>query len=334
MTTAAASQGRDARDLRDELPDRLDGREAARVSRRPAPAVTCRAPTTPGPLLSRALDYINTELRRWSPSCAAQGLARQHRDHPLGQARPVAAGSQHADADQRRTDHRRDQRRPGPDGCTRAPATWSTRGTDDDAFPVWLQDRSQAAADFVKDYLWTHSATGNTYNAAPTADAASTRVWRRSTPGAAAARYFGVAISDPRHPDIWGVVQARRRLHRRTAKIAEHGGANPGDRERAAGGVRARHRPNRAARLGSRCRRLRSHRRSCACSARSRRAAGRPDRAHAGPPGPALAVADRLAGRLRASASHRARSPVCGADPPAVGSCAPGGGLGRVCTSV
>ena len=33
--------------------------------------------------------------------------------------------------------------------------------TDDDGMLLWLSDRSQAAADFVKQYLLTHSAAGN-----------------------------------------------------------------------------------------------------------------------------------------------------------------------------
>ena len=45
---------------------------------------------TPGPLLSRALDYINTQVGSMVSELRSQGLAAQHRDHPLGQARPVA----------------------------------------------------------------------------------------------------------------------------------------------------------------------------------------------------------------------------------------------------
>ena len=47
--------------------------------------------------------------------------------------------------------------------------------------------------------------------------------------GKAAARYFGVPLSDPRHPDVWGVVQVGV-VYTGGTKIAEHGGANPADR--------------------------------------------------------------------------------------------------------
>ena len=48
--------------------------------------------------------------------------------------------------------------------------------------------------------------------------------------GRAAARYFGVPGSDPRHPNAWGVVQVGVVDTGGTGKIAEHGGANPADR--------------------------------------------------------------------------------------------------------
>ena len=48
--------------------------------------------------------------------------------------------------------------------------------------------------------------------------------------GKEAARYFGVPASDPRHPDVWGVVQVGV-VYTGGTKIAEHGGANPADRD-------------------------------------------------------------------------------------------------------
>ncbi len=48
--------------------------------------------------------------------------------------------------------------------------------------------------------------------------------------GSGAAQYFGVPVSDPRHPDVWGVVQVGV-VSTGGSKIAEHGGANPADRD-------------------------------------------------------------------------------------------------------
>jgi Bacterial low temperature requirement A protein (LtrA) len=49
--------------------------------------------------------------------------------------------------------------------------------------------------------------------------------------GRAAARYFGVPASDPRHPDVSGVVSVGVVYTGGKGKIAEHGGANPADRD-------------------------------------------------------------------------------------------------------
>jgi hypothetical protein len=79
----------------------------------------------------------------------------------------------------------------------------------------------------VKEYLWNHSATGVAYDG-------SSRTLAHSGlaeifAGKAAAKYFGVPVSDPRHPDVWGVVQVGV-VYTGGKKIAEHGGANPADR--------------------------------------------------------------------------------------------------------
>jgi hypothetical protein len=102
-------------------------------------------------------------------------------------------------------------------------------GTDDDAIMWWLSDRSRAAARFVRHYLWTHSATGNTATGASRTLAHSGL--RKIYAGRASARYFGVPQSDPNHPDVWGVVQVGVVYTGGRGKIAEHGGANPADRD-------------------------------------------------------------------------------------------------------
>ena len=80
----------------------------------------------------------------------------------------------------------------------------------------------------MKDYLWNHTATGVAYDG-------STRTLAHSGlaeifAGKGAAQYFGVPSSDPRHPDVWGVVQVGV-VYTGGSKIAEHGGANPADRD-------------------------------------------------------------------------------------------------------
>jgi hypothetical protein len=94
---------------------------------------------------------------------------------------------------------------------------------------MWLNPKTQQAADFVRNYLLTHSATGNTVDGNPRT--LSQSGLRKVFAGASAARYFGVPVSDPRHPDIWGIVQHGVVYTGGKGKIAEHGGADPQDRD-------------------------------------------------------------------------------------------------------
>lgn len=91
-----------------------------------------------------------------------------------------------------------------------------------------MSDRSQQATDFVKTYLLSHPRTGNTVDGSSRTLQSSGLV--KVYAGAAAARYFHVSPSDPRHPDVWGVVQHGVVYTGGKGKIAEHGGANIEDR--------------------------------------------------------------------------------------------------------
>jgi len=48
--------------------------------------------------------------------------------------------------------------------------------------------------------------------------------------GRESAEFFGVANSDPHHPDVFGIAQVGT-IYTTGSKIAEHGGDNPGDRD-------------------------------------------------------------------------------------------------------
>ncbi len=182
--------------------------------------------TTPGPLLQRALDFIDAKLQAMDEEIHAQGLA---------DSTAIIVSAKHGQSPQ------------DPDSLTRIKdgpiieainAAWAAAhpgagalivaGTDDDAWQSYLSDTSQRAAGFVKDYLWNHSATGVAYDGSSRTLAHSglSEIYA----GRAAARYFGVPVSDPRHPDVWGVVQVGV-VYTGGTKIAEHGGANPADRD-------------------------------------------------------------------------------------------------------
>lgn len=99
---------------------------------------------------------------------------------------------------------------------------------DDDGMLLWLSNRSQAAAECAKNYLWNHTATGVTYSGGSRTLQHSGL--RQIFAGQESAQYFHVAAADPRHPDVFGISQVGV-VYTTGSKIAEHGGANPGDRD-------------------------------------------------------------------------------------------------------
>jgi hypothetical protein len=180
----------------------------------------------PGPLLVRALDYINTKVGAMVSKIRAQRLAG---------STAIIISAKHG---QSPTDPNTLARVPdGPiiDGIN---AAWKAAhpgagdlvifSTDDDGMLLWLSDRSQKAADFVKNYLLTHSASGNNIGGNPITVSASGL--RAVFAGAASAKFFGVPNGDPRHPDVLGIVQHGVVYTGGKAKIAEHGGFDTQDR--------------------------------------------------------------------------------------------------------
>jgi Type I phosphodiesterase / nucleotide pyrophosphatase len=182
--------------------------------------------TTPGPLLSSALDYIDVQLKRIVDEIQARGLAG---------STAIILTAKHGQSPQDPNQLTRIDDGPIIDAIN---AAWTAAhpgagnlivaGTDDDLWQSYLSDNSQAAADFVRNYLWNHTATGVTYSGAP-------RTLQHSGlaqiyAGKAAADFFHVPASDPRHPDVFARVQVGV-VYTGGSKIAEHGGDNPADRD-------------------------------------------------------------------------------------------------------
>ncbi len=183
--------------------------------------------TVPGPLLVRALNYINTQVSEMVARIQAQGLAG---------STAIIISAKHG---QSPTDPGDLARVPDSPIISAINAAWTAAhpgakalvifSTDDDGMLLWLSNRSQAAADFVKQYLLTHSAAGNNVNGNPITVSASglTKVYA----GAPSAAFYGVPASDPRHPDVTGIAQHGVVYTGGKAKIAEHGGDDPQDRD-------------------------------------------------------------------------------------------------------
>jgi hypothetical protein len=181
---------------------------------------------TPGPLLSSALDFVNDALQRMDQELQSKGIAG---------STAIILTAKHGQSPQGSNQLTRIDDGPIIDAIN---AAWTAQhpgagklivaGTDDDLWQSYLSNRSQAAADFVKSYLWNHSATGATYGGGsrtlPHSGLAQIYAGWQS------AAFFGVSPADPRHPDVFGRVQVGV-VYTGGTKIAEHGGDNPADRD-------------------------------------------------------------------------------------------------------
>jgi hypothetical protein len=195
---------------------------------------------TPGPLLRRALDFINTEVERMAVEIDKQGL---------GSSTAIIVSAKHGQSPQDplaltrisdgtiidKIEAAWHKAHPGTGKLIGADPGNQAAGSRDDAFPLWLRIHTPEAIKFVRDYLWNPPATGNTYNVHNALEAGPPRTLEHSGlaqlfVGEAAARYFGTTLADPRHPDVWGVVQHGVVYTGHLAKIAEHGGAGFEDR--------------------------------------------------------------------------------------------------------
>jgi hypothetical protein len=181
---------------------------------------------TPGPLLSRALDFVDAQVGRLADAIKAAGLEK---------STAVILSAKHGQSPQ------------DPAALTRIPdgpivdalnAAWTAVhpgagalvafSIDDDGMLLWLNDRSPAAESFAKRFLLQHSGTGNDIAGNPKPYSASGL--RLVYAGADAAAFMGVPFADARVPDVIGISQVGV-VYTSKKKIAEHGGDNPQDRE-------------------------------------------------------------------------------------------------------
>jgi hypothetical protein len=184
---------------------------------------------TPGPLLTKALEFIDTQVGRLQAGIQTARLAG---------STTIILSAKHGQAPQDPSTLRRVDDGKIVDGIN---AGWTALHpnaaalvdftVDDDAMLMWLSDRSTEAETFVKQYLLTHSAPANTITDAK-------GVYSTSVPasgltsvytGAAADALVGAKKGDLHAPDLIGIVQPGVVYTGNVKKIAEHGGNAPGD---------------------------------------------------------------------------------------------------------
>ncbi|MEO8749936.1 MAG: alkaline phosphatase family protein [Allobranchiibius sp.] len=184
----------------------------------------------PGPLLQRALGYVNREV--------GQMVARISRDGLAGST-TIIISAKHGQAPQNPATLRRVD-----DGAiiNALNKKWATKhqgakplvtfSVNDDGMLIWLSDRSSAAQSFIKQYLLTHTAPANRIkdpkgvHSTTVSASGLTRVYT----GRAADKLLGAPADDPHAPDLVGIAQPGVVYTSGVSKIAEHGGDNPADR--------------------------------------------------------------------------------------------------------
>ncbi|MGZ4390520.1 MAG: alkaline phosphatase family protein [Gaiellaceae bacterium] len=257
--------------------------------------------TTPGPLLAGALDYVNAQLQRMVDTI--------HRDG-LESSTAIIVTAKHGQSPQDPLLLKRIKDGPIIDAIN---AAWTTQtgdpnnlivaGTDDDLWQSYLSVKTQAAADFVKNYLWNHDATAVLYNndgvhrgTVQVLHSGLAQIYA----GQEAANFFGVPYSDPRYPDVFGRVQVGV-VYTGGSKIAEHGGDNPGDRHVPILVYAPEHGKASLQRAVDRDHPGCTHD-PAAARTRSRLATGRPAGGHTGPPRPQLGLVPTRGAELTAGA--------------------------------
>ena len=186
---------------------------------------------TPGPLLASALDFVNTEVGRLTAEI-------QHRG--LGSSTTIILSAKHGQSPIDLSDLRRvddgaiiDAINAGWAKTHPKAAPLVAFSVDDDAMLIWLSDRRADALAFVANYLRTHSAPANLATDPKgvfSATVSSSGLAHIYT-GGAADTLVRARNGDARTPDVIGIAQHGVVYTGKTAKISEHGGDSPDDRD-------------------------------------------------------------------------------------------------------
>jgi hypothetical protein len=178
---------------------------------------------TPGPVLTNALDFIDQSLDKMVSALKQRGLfnstaiivSAKHGQSPMNLA-----------ALNRINDGKIIDALNAAWKGSHPGATLVAFGVDDDGMILWLNDRSDAATEFARQFLVNYHDSTASVDGKPVTSAG---LWQVYT-GQAAAQLIGVKESDPRVPDVIGIAQYGVVYTSHKAKIAEHGGDHPEDR--------------------------------------------------------------------------------------------------------
>ena len=181
--------------------------------------------TIPGPVLSNALDFVDQSLGLLVSTLDGRGLIDDT---------AIIVSAKHGQSPMDISQLNRIKDGKIIDALN---AAWNTdfplaanplvaQGTDDDAMLLWLNDRSDTATSYAKNFLSNYSDLSASVDGIAFTSAGLTEIHA----GADAAAFIGVDPSDPRVPDVIGIAQYGVVFTGHKAKIAEHGGNGFEDR--------------------------------------------------------------------------------------------------------
>jgi hypothetical protein len=184
--------------------------------------------STPGPVLSNALDFVDQSLGSMVSALENRGLLNDT---------AIIVSAKHGQSPMNLAALNRIKDGMIIDALN---AAWNTShqggnanttplvafGVDDDGMLLWLSDRSKTATEYASNFLLNYANGAASVDGKPVTSAGLSQVYV----GAAAAQLMGVAQSDPRVPDVIGIAQYGVVYTGHKAKIAEHGGNHTEDR--------------------------------------------------------------------------------------------------------
>ena len=190
-----------------------------------------QADGTPGPLLRRALNFVDAQVG---------GLSAAIRHDGLSAVTTIILSAKHGQAPVDASTLRRVDDGKIIDALDAAWATTHPKAgalvafsVDDDSMLLWLTDRSSTALNFAKRYLSSHSAPANTITdpkgvySTTVPSSGLTRIYT----GSAADTLVRARSGDPHAPDLIGIARPGVVYTGGVKKIAEHGGDAPADRD-------------------------------------------------------------------------------------------------------
>jgi hypothetical protein len=182
---------------------------------------------TPGPVLKNALDFVDQSLGQMVSALKARGLdestaiivSAKHGQSPMkiaflnriNDGQIIDALNAAWEQDQNGKPH---------------VTPLVPFGVDDDNMLLWLNDRSEAATDFARQFLRKYNDSTASVDGKPVTSAGLDQIFA----GAEAAEFIGVPQDDPRVPDVIGITQYGVVYTAHKGKIAEHGGDHIEDR--------------------------------------------------------------------------------------------------------